>query len=1250
MRAQVILPWVVLCLCLLPLASFGAPEADHEDLNKVLKTLHAPAAQEAPRLLTTDEGFLRYLGAPPGGEFDVPREPGKALDPVQRSNQFLVDHGRAFGILSACVDFRLDRVTAGTSQSYVRLQQTYDGVDVFAGQVVVQVDGSGGINSVLSDILRDTEAFDDGAIDTLPEVSAKDARTLAGKAVANESPSHGIGDLKVIAGPTLVIYSPAVLGLDGDAALAWYVTVASLYDAQLCKDVFVDAHSGEVLLQFNTIPEARYREVYDAANMYDTAGDLARKEGDPPSAVVDVNDAYNHLGDTYDFYYEQHARDSIDGLGMTLTAIVRVCSIYYGCPMQNAFWDPQAKLMAFGEGFASADDVVGHELTHGVTRNESNLIYMGESGAINETFSDVWGEFVDLTNGRGNDTEEVRWLVGEDLPESIGVIRNMADPPEYGLPDRMGSPYWRPTDWIWDDQGGVHTNCGVGSKLCYLLTDGDDFNGYRIDPLAEESDASIARVADLFYELQTKLLTPASDYNDMYMQLAQATINQGYTFDERLNVRAAGLAVEIAPLGSGRELDRFRVMPAYDRAANPVVVLTWGNPKTTDFIGVTVVRNLYRFPLDQGDGVVVYSGKAEKALDRDVVKNTEYYYAIFADFKKDFPQVLYGRATAGTEPPNMLSEAFDMNLAGEVGLKIDLDEFIDLQFQQLLFTPVGPPESALGGDEGYADYFNYEATNTPGVVELPVPRHDSQGTAYGIPLNDDSFIAFRLDDPFPFFGKEYYTLYLAANGYIALEPPSYDENFPSLAAHFASPRISFLFGDLSPQSGGEVWVRDLPDRVVVTFDGILEYNESMFLPPASWRSTVQTELFYNGQIRITYLQVYNVGSIVCGISDGRGVPIDPSELFPDLVEVDYTTDLSDLPNDRTLLSIDPVAPQWVLAGQPVSFAVTTHSPAGVPRLLAQWDGPLAVPPFADKGDGTGVFYWRTVLGQEGIYTLRVTAALGEEGAYQDVRIHVGDPSPKPEARDLRLRSANPTEDPTEDRPVDGQSPLMAEYTYYHPLADKDPDLYGESIPLLYWVRNGGAVAALDNAWQVPPKFTRAGDKWFFVVTPMTKQGVRGEPARSCTVTVVSMPTITSATPATGPSTGATTVLLTGTRLSNPKKVTFGSIPVQNIRCLGDTQLEVVSPAHAPGVVDILVTTAEGTGYLLGGYAFVDLGATIVKADVNRDGRTDALDVQLVVNVVLDRVGAKAGVDADANRDGAVNAGDIQAVVNVVLSK
>lgn len=196
---------------------------------------------------------------------------------------------------------------------------------------------------------------------------------------------------------------------------------------------------------------------------------------------------------------------------MSLISTVRYCPYPMGCETNtfpNAFWNGYQ--MVYGDGFASADDVVSHELTHGVTEFSSNLFYYYQSGAINEALSDIWGEFVDLTNGKGNDSSNVRWLMGEDLPPSIGAIRSMKNPPLFGDPDKMSSSNYYCAA---DDNGGVHYNSGIANKAAYLMADGDTFNGKTIRGLGLEKTALI------WYEAQVGMLTSAADYNDLYYSL-----------------------------------------------------------------------------------------------------------------------------------------------------------------------------------------------------------------------------------------------------------------------------------------------------------------------------------------------------------------------------------------------------------------------------------------------------------------------------------------------------------------------------------------------------------------------------------------------------------------------------------------------------------------------------------------------------------------------------------------------------------
>jgi Zn-dependent metalloprotease len=131
--------------------------------------------------------------------------------------------------------------------------------------------------------------------------------------------------------------------------------------------ILVDAHLGAVPLHFNQIHTALNRQIYDNNN--NPASGLpgvgpVRTEGGPPTGITDVDLAYDYSGDTYNFFNTEHGRDSLDNAGMTLISTVRYCDPSSPCPFANAFWN--GVQMVYGQGFSAADDVVGHELTHGI--------------------------------------------------------------------------------------------------------------------------------------------------------------------------------------------------------------------------------------------------------------------------------------------------------------------------------------------------------------------------------------------------------------------------------------------------------------------------------------------------------------------------------------------------------------------------------------------------------------------------------------------------------------------------------------------------------------------------------------------------------------------------------------------------------------------------------------------------------------------------------------------------------------------
>ena len=234
---------------------------------------------------------------------------------------------------------------------------------------------------------------------------------------------------------------------------------------------------------------------------------------------------------------QHHNRFSLDGHGMQV-----MNSVHYGTNYGNSFW--AGYWAVFGDKQVS-DDIVGHELTHGVTEYTSRLFNFYQSGAISESFSDLWGEFIDQTNGAGFDTPSAKWLIGEDTK----TFRSMANPPAYNQPDRMTSNKYQlgnliDVDFNYFDSGGIHTNSGVNNKAVYLMTDGGSFNGYTVAGLG------LDKVAAIYYEAQTHLLVSGSNYEDLYYALHQACVNviggpEGVTLANCAEVQKALDAVEM---------------------------------------------------------------------------------------------------------------------------------------------------------------------------------------------------------------------------------------------------------------------------------------------------------------------------------------------------------------------------------------------------------------------------------------------------------------------------------------------------------------------------------------------------------------------------------------------------------------------------------------------------------------------------------------------------------------------------------
>jgi bacillolysin len=480
-----------------------------------------------------ETGKVRFIGTDLSHPIPQPVALEAEATAEDAARQFLGSYGSLFGLDDQAQELTVERAMATEDgRSVVRFQQVYHGIPVVGGELIVQMNAKKQVLSVNGEVLPEIN------LDVIPRMDVETARQ---RALATVADAYGVNTSDLVATqPELWLFNQSLLGGPGPriTSLVWRVEVTPVELLPIRELVLVDAQRGLIALHFNQIDTAKNRETYTVDNGTTLPGTLVCNESNPNCTTGDndAQKAHIYAGSTYDFYLTNHGRDSINNSGMTL-----ISSVHYRSGYANAFWNGTQMVYGDAYGFANADDVIAHELTHGVTDYESGLFYYYQPGALSESFSDIWGEFVDQTNGLGDDSVGVKWLMGEDVT-GLGAIRSMSNPPAYGDPDMTSSANYTcdPTE---EDNGGVHTNSGVANKAAFLMVDGGSFNGQTITGLG------ITKVAKIFYEVQTHLFTSASDFQDLYDDLQQACLTlvgtSGITSADCQEVNKAALAVQL---------------------------------------------------------------------------------------------------------------------------------------------------------------------------------------------------------------------------------------------------------------------------------------------------------------------------------------------------------------------------------------------------------------------------------------------------------------------------------------------------------------------------------------------------------------------------------------------------------------------------------------------------------------------------------------------------------------------------------
>jgi len=468
------------------------------------------------------------------------------------------------------------------SKTHVRLDQVYKGVPVYGADVAVHLNEQGA-----GELFNGRYVKVPDGINTIPEISSKAAIEKAslhlrkGNAEPMPLPAFTIIADRLKPEAVLTIYRKKELL--SQFQLAYHVVLFA--DDHHRWEYFVDASNGEIIHCFentchvdgartatakdrnnvtrtiNTYQLGTYYYLLDVSRpMYNAAGSALPDNPQGGILTIDMNNTYGdnqsfqHLlntsnswsnptavsahynaGVAYEYYRQQYQRNSIDGNGGSIISIINVPDQETGEDLDNAFWN--GRFMCYGNGdvsfkpLAGGLDVAGHEMTHGVIENTANLEYNGETGAINESFADIFGSMMD----------DEDWLIGEDvvLTQTFpsGALRSLSDPHNGGneLGDRGYQPSHMNEKYTGSqDNNGVHINSGIVNYVFYRFA----------------SAIGRDQAADVYYKALTDYLTKSSQFIDLRLAVIQAATD---IYGEGSNqVIQAGLAFDAVGISNGQ--------------------------------------------------------------------------------------------------------------------------------------------------------------------------------------------------------------------------------------------------------------------------------------------------------------------------------------------------------------------------------------------------------------------------------------------------------------------------------------------------------------------------------------------------------------------------------------------------------------------------------------------------------------------------------------------------------------------------
>jgi hypothetical protein len=493
-------------------------------------------------------------------------------------------------------------------KSHIKFQQKYKGIKIYGSQFLIHLNAKGE-----GELFNGNFSILNEEIDIVPSINRDTALSFVLSDLSKKTKLIKLNDfeLKLIGGSISVV-DTFIYNRKLAYQIIYFANIIDRYE------YFVDAITGKILSSYNTtctidVPKTAnstdLNGVSQIINSTYTGSNYVLKDISKPmfnsvngNGYIETLDSYNtygvnrkfgeiinttntwsptqtsaqyNLSATYNYYKNVHNRNSIDGKGGNILSMVNVIKDSTEIPWPNAAWSDAAGMMFFGNGdvrfkpFAGALDVAAHEMTHGVIHNTAKLAYNGQTGALNESFADIFGSMVDSTN----------WTIGETIANKAyfpsGALRSFMDPHNGGQSSK--DEYWQPKHMneyvnysLSIDSGGVHTNSGIPNYAFYLFAN------------------SIGRLkaSRVYYRALTTYLLPNSNFTDLRLYIIKSASDL-YSTNEVLQ---AGLAFDAVGIIDGVTPLIVKQLPTNSGVEN---MLIYGTGDTTIYIANSNLKALW---------------------------------------------------------------------------------------------------------------------------------------------------------------------------------------------------------------------------------------------------------------------------------------------------------------------------------------------------------------------------------------------------------------------------------------------------------------------------------------------------------------------------------------------------------------------------------------------------------------------------------------------------------------------------------